>query len=446
MVGAFTAMGINSSGVREIAEANGKADPVEVARTILTLRRACWVTGVFGCFLTIALSYPLSLWIFSAGERALPIALLGITLLLGSISGGQKALLQGVRRIGDLAQLSVLSAIVGTVVAVGFYTWLGERGIVPVLITIAAFNLATSWWFARKVEVVTVTQSFTETWQKSQQLVSLGLAFMWSGLLAAAVPLVIRSLIIRQLGIDAGGVYHAAWAISGMFAGFILGAMSADFYPRLTAVADDNAAVNRLVNEQTEIGILLALPGILGVLTFATWMMQLFYSAKFIPGADLLPYFALGVFGRVICWPMGFIQLAKGASRWFVATQSIFHVMHLALSILFLHWLDLRGVALAFVAMYGLHLVGLRWVAGCLSNFCWTHSVLRLLIVSTSLVAGGFFFQHWLPGMIGLTIGGILTAVSCIFSLRGIACRLGGQHRLVRLACRLPGGRCFCGI
>ena len=45
-----------------------------------------------------------------------------------------------------------------------------------------------------------------------------------------------------------------------MYVGFILQAMGSDFYPRLTAVADDHAECNRLVNEQAQIGLLLAGP------------------------------------------------------------------------------------------------------------------------------------------------------------------------------------------
>ena len=63
--------------------------------------------------------------------------------------------------------------------------------------------------------------------------------------------------------------------------GFILQAMAADFYPRLTSSAGDNTACNRLVNEQTLVGLLLAGPGVLATLTFAPLVISLFYTAKF---------------------------------------------------------------------------------------------------------------------------------------------------------------------
>ena len=444
VVGAFAGMGIVSSGVRAVAEAHSNCDPEQIAQTVKTLRRACWLTGIAGWVLTAVFSYPLSRWTFGTDDRAGALALLGGTLLLGSISGGQTALLQGVRRIGDLARLNVVSVVVGTLAAVGLYARLGERGIVPVIFTTAALNLAASWWFAKKVDVIDVAQPLSETWRNSKRLLGLGLAFMWSGLLSAGVALAIRSLIVRDLGLDANGVYQAAWGISGMFAGFILGAMGTDFYPRLTALADDNQKVNQLVNEQTEIGILLALPGIIATLAFAPWMMRLFYTEKFLPGAELLPWFVLGIFGRVVSWPMGFILLAKGASRWFAATETIFGFLHLGLCYLLLRWLGLWGVALAFAGFYASYSLCMLWITRRLSGLCWTPGVIRLLGISTTLVAAGFCAQRWILGLTGLAIGGLLTALSCLISLRGIAIRLGTQHSLVQLACRIPGGRIIC--
>ncbi len=446
LVGAFSNLGISSSGVREVAEADASGDKERVARTVHTLRRACWVTGVFGWLLTIALAYPLSLWTFGSSERAIAIAILGSTLLVAAISGGQTALLQGTRRIGDLARLNVISVIASTIVAVSLYAWLGEQGIVPVLIASALVNLGFSWWFARRVQTVAFAQGWRETYQHSKRFIGLGLSFMWSGLLTAIVALVSRSWVVKELGLEANGIYQAAWGISVMFAGFILGAMGTDFYPRLTAVSSDNTQVNRLVNEQTEIGILLALPGLLGTLAFAPWIMHIFYSAKFLAGAELLPWFILGIFGRVVSWPMGFILLAKGESRWFAASETTFGIMHLILTLILLHWLGLWGVALAFAILYAIYSLAMLILSHHLTGFRWSQHALRLLLLSTVLIIAGFGTQKCLPGTPGIVLGVVFTTIASLFSLRGIAKRLGPTHPIIQMVCRIPGGRLACGI
>jgi PST family polysaccharide transporter len=270
MLSTLSGLGIGASGVREIAEAAGSEDAARMASTAAALRRICWLTGLLGWLLSVALSWPISRWSFGHGDHAWAIAVLGSTIYLGAISAGQIALIQGVRRIGDLVRMQVIVAVAGTLVSIGLYAWLRERGIVPVLVVTAVVQLAVSWYFARRIQTVPVRQSWRESLRQSRQLISLGLAFMWSGLLTAIVTLCIRALIVRELGLEANGIYQAAWAISAMFAGFVLGAMGADYYPRLTGVSHNREAINRMVNEQTEIGILLALPGLMGTLAHET--------------------------------------------------------------------------------------------------------------------------------------------------------------------------------
>ena len=445
LVGTVAGLGIGQSGVREVAEAHGSHNEEKIARTVKVLRRACWVTGVLGWLLTAALAWPLSLWAFKSGDRAWAIGILGFTLLLGSISGGQTALIQGLRHIGDLARLNVLSVIAGTVVSIALYSWLGEKGIVPALLLLAAVNLGFSWWFARRIRVAEVTVTWRETRGESRRLISLGLAFMWSGLLTAGVAMTAQSLIFRTLGSDANGIYQAAWGLSGIFAGFILNAMGADFYPRLTAVAHDNDHVNRLVNEQTEIGLLLALPGLLGTLVFAPWIIRIFYTARFDQAADLLPLFVLGIFGRVISWPLGFIQLAKGASRWFAATETAVNALHIVLIWLGLRWFGLPGVALAFAILYASHTLGTRWVATRLSHFRWSFSAKRLLTIGTLLVAATFGMMKLAPELPAVVIGALVSIGSGCYCLREITSRLGPGHRVCRMVLRLPWvGRRLC--
>ena len=117
--------------------------------------------------------------------------------------------------------------------------------------------------------------------EEAAALLKLGFAFMASGILMMGAAYAVRIMVLRMVGLEAAGYYQAAWTLGGLYVGFILQAMGADFYPRLTAVAKDNAACNRLVNEQAQISLLLAGPGVIATLTFASVVIALFYSAEF---------------------------------------------------------------------------------------------------------------------------------------------------------------------
>ena len=438
LTGTLSGLGIGQSGVRQVAEAKASEDRERIGRSVKALRRTCWFTGLLGTAVTSALAWPLSTWTFGTPERAWAVAILGLTLLMGTISGGQTALLQGARRIGDLARVNVFSVVAGTLVSIGLYAYLGERGIVAVLLINAAANLAFSWWFSRRLAVPEAALTWRETVGDARRLVSLGAAFMWSALLVAGFDLGVRGLIVRGFGTDAAGIYQAAWAISGVFAGFILDAMGADFYPRLTAVAGDNQRVNRLVNEQTEIGILLALCGLLGTLVFSPWIIRIFYTPEFSEAAGLLPWFVLGIFGRVISWPLGFILLAKGVSLWFVATETISIALHLALVWFGLSYFGLKGVAVAFAALYGFYTLGMLRVASRLSGFRWSREVVRLLGIGSAVVLATFLLQRLIPEVPSTIAGSLIVAGCAWYCLRQIVLRIGREHRISRLVLRIP--------
>ena len=441
LLATVSGLGISSSAVREVVQAYSKEDAQQAARTVQILRRACWATGVLGWLLAIALAKPVSQWMMGTPEHAWAIAVLGATLLIGAVSGGQLALLQGLRRIGDLARANVLGVLLSTVVAIGLYAWLGKDGVVPVMLASAVVSLGFSYWFARKVPVVPVAVSWSETVTGTRRLAGLGVAFMWSGVLTAGIDMLTRSIITRELGLHAAGIYQAAWGLSGLFAGFVLSSMGADFYPRLTACIHDKELAVRTVNEQTEIGILLALPGLLATLAFAPLMMEFFYTKQFLPGAELLPWMVLGVFGRVLSFPMGFIQLAMGASRWFIATETIFIGIQAALVFWLVPMCGLVGAAYAFALTYCLYLTGMLWVGRILIGFRWSKNVLKMMILTASLVGAGLALSLLWPGGGGMLAGAAITLAGLVLSMRGLISRLGSDNKWVEKIRAIPGGR-----
>lgn len=433
LVGTFAQFGINESGVREVAAAAGTNNSERVAATAKTLRRICWASGIFGWVLTVALAWPLAKWTFGSPEHAWAIAILGSAVLLDLVSGGQRALLQGVRRIGDLARMQIASAIIATVLSVSVYWCLGQDGILPVIILTSLVQLGTSWWFSRRIELAPVRQTWSETWHNSLVLFRLGSAFMYSALLAGAVGLAIRALIVRDLGIEAAGIYQAAWALSGMFGAFVLQAMGTDFYPRLTAAASDDSQVTKLVNEQMEVGMLLTLPVVLAAIALAPLIMQLFYSSEFVCAAVPMQLFLPGVLGQTLSWPIGMVLSAAGSTFWIYFTRTHGAVLQILLTNVLLGVAGISGAAWAFSIYVWIQGFVVFLVVRKTSNLVLSRSVCvigvaSVLLCATSLLASGSMTQPL--GNVAALILLIPVAVAC---LRQLAIRIGPEGRLGRL-------------
>jgi hypothetical protein len=175
------------------------------------------------------------------------------------------------------------------------------------------------------------------------------------------------------------GLYAASWTLSSLYVNTVLNAMSADFYPRLTAVASDAAAVNRLVNEQTEVGILIATPGILATLALAPWVLSVFYSSEFLPATEVVRWQIVGVALRIVSWPIGFIILAKGMPRTFAVVETASWTLQVLLLAGCLRLWGLEGAGIAFLLLYVVVLFGVYLVGRAITGFSWSRRSIALI-------------------------------------------------------------------
>jgi PST family polysaccharide transporter len=262
---------------------------------------------------------------------------------------------------------------------------------------------------------------------------------MYGALLAGAVGLAIRALIVRDLGIEAAGIYQAAWALSGLFGAFVLQAMGTDFYPRLTAAASDDLQVTKLVNEQMEVGMLLALPGVLGAIVFAPWLMSLFYSKQFLAGGELLAWFAAGVFVQVVTWPLGMVQRAKGSTGWIIASQTHLNLLTLLLVFAGVRFFGLAAAAWAFVVAGAIHGFVVRFIARRLAQYHMSRECTVILLLSALAILLCSLVGWGITGAPAIITGGIVVVGSSVLCLRALARATGADSRLSVLIGRFPG-------
>lgn len=411
-------MGINSSGVRQISEAVGSGKTDRIATTVAVLKRTSVFLGILGAILLVVFSGPVSTFTFGNDQHTVAVALLSVAVLFRLVAAGQGALIQGMRRISDLASMGVLGALFGTMISIPMVFFLRENGVVPALIGFAAMMMITSWWYSRKVQTQAPVMMTSQIMKEVTSLLKLGLAFMASGILTMGAAYAVRTMVLRMDGLEAAGLYQAAWTLGGLYLGFILQAMGADFYPRLTAVAKDNAKCNRLVNEQAQISLLLAGPGVIATLTLAPIVIVLFYSAKFSGAEEILRWICLGMTLRVITWPMGFIILAKGKANLFFWSELAWTIVNVGLSWICMTSFGLEGAGIAFFGSYLFHGLMIYPIVRRLSGFRWSAANRKTCLLLVSLIAVVFCSGYVLPSLFATGVGLLVVVFSSVYSIR----------------------------
>lgn len=434
----LSGFGLGASAVRKISGAFAENDHTEIEKLAFILRRLSYISGIIGLCLLAACSPMISKFTFGDYKYTLDIAALGIVVLASNMSSAYLAVLQGMRCITEMARTNIYSTAVGTASVLILYVNFGYRGIVPGLIFASIAQLAFAHHFYRKLNIVASKQAWKQTLSESKSIIFLGFSFMWGGLLVSGLSYLTIYLINQYESVHAVGLYSAAYAISGAFVNFILGAMSSDYYPRLAGLANDKVAMKTLVNQQTEIGVLLATPGLLAGIVFAPWIIVGLYTIDFKLGAPLLQWYIIGALGRVISWPMGFIILALGKARWFLIFETSLNVLHAILIAIGLIVFGIEGIAFAFCILNVISILILYIIAKKTIDFSWSASGRQLVSASLFSLIFGLILSLTTPSIITICVGSVFVLITAIFSLRLLVSKVGRDNRAVKRLSEVP--------
>jgi O-antigen/teichoic acid export membrane protein len=413
--------GTGTIGTRQIAEAAAQDDPNQ----IWVARRALfWLTlclSLVGGAVFWSMRGVLAVRVLGDAGLGNTLGWLSIAVALSVGSASQSALLNGMRRIGDIARVSVSSAVLSTAGAVAALWWWGHGGIVLyVLAAPAASFLFGHWYVARLPRSKLAPANIGKLSEQWRTMFRLGFAFMVAGLAGTAGQLAVRTLIQHDLGTDALGYFHAAWTISMTYIGFVLGAMGTDYYPRLTAVIRDHVAANRLVNEQTEVALLLAAPVLMAMLGLAPWVIHLLYSAQFVEAAEVLRWQVLGDILKIVSWPLGFLLMAAGSAKTYMATEWMAMGVFFFMTYLLMPLMGIVATGVSFLGMYVIYLATVWALAVRRTGFSWRGPLKRLLLY----IFGGCLAIHLVGYKSQVAAAGL-----------GVALSVGwGLYALVRLS------------
>ena len=414
-------IGLSSSGVRQIALAKSESDDVLMSRSRDIMRGASAVLGLIGALFLYAFRYKLSVIVFGNQDYAHDVAILGVGVWAVTVSGSQTAIVNGLRKISDLTRITIIKAVVSMMVSIAAIWMWRFDGIAFSVMMVPCIGLLSSWWYSRKIVMIRVDISFQASVGILRSLFRMGVVFMLSSAMMIGTQLLVRIIITRKLGIDATGQFQAAWSISMTYLGFVLGAMGTDYYPRLTAITNDQAAINKIVNEQTEVALLLAGPVVLVMLTLTSQAITVLYSGKFVEAISVLRWQVLGDLFKVISWTIGFILLAKGQGRLFLVSELSWNVVYLSFIWIGLSKYGVVAAGMAFLIAYIMYFL-IVWLVVSLTNaFKWTTRnyvyIIALLLSSSVIMSCTYYASKY----VALAVGIFITIIVSSFSLAKMA-------------------------
>ncbi len=423
-ISSLTNFGLETSGVKNISSANEFGNQKRISTLITVLRRIIWITGLFGAIVTFLFSSMLSKLTFGNYDYSFAFMWLSVTLLLNQLSIGESVIMRGMRKHKLLARAGMFGSLIGLIITVPLYYYFGLKGIVPGFIITSFTTLILNKYFAKKINLTSISISRQKTISESKEMMKMGFMISLSGLITLGVSYLVRIYIRDSGGIDQVGFYYAGFAIINTYVGTIFTAMSTDYFPRLSTVSNDNEKCKTVINQQSEIALLMLGPIIITFLVFGNYAVILLYSSKFLPIIDMILWAAIGMLFKAAGWSIGFIFLAKGTMKLYFWNEFLYNVYALLLNIIGYKYAGLTGLGISFLLSYFIYTIQVYIMANIKFNFKFNKEVFKIFIIQFSLSSLCMISVKILDNFFLYLVGTVIIVISSIFAIKELDRRL----------------------
>jgi O-antigen/teichoic acid export membrane protein len=425
LITGLTNFGLGTSAIKNISEATATNDNARISSVITVMRRLVWLTGLLGAIVTLVFSPWLSEFTFGNRDYTLAFIWISVTLLFNQLSTGELVLLQSLRHLQNLAKANVYGSFVGLLVTIPLYYKYGVEGIVPVIIITSLITLFFSWYFAKKVKLEKTKVSYEETVSEGKSMMLMGFMISLSGLVTLIAAYLLRIFINRTGNVADVGLYSAGFTIINTYVGMIFTAMGTDYYPRLSVVSADDEKSKQLINQQSEIALLILAPILIAFIIFVNWAIIILYSTQFLSVTGMVYWATLGIFFKAVSWAIAFVFLAKGAGNLYFWNEFLGSVYFLLFSLLGYHYWGLNGLGISFLASYVFYLIQVFIIARHKYRFSFSYSFIQIFAIQFFLAMLGFAMVNLVRQPYTYLFGILLILVSGWYSYKELESRIG---------------------
>ncbi|MGR3812133.1 oligosaccharide flippase family protein [Jiulongibacter sp. NS-SX5] len=423
MVSSFSSLGVNQSGVREIAKKSKYSE--ETAKSIFIVRTLVGCFSVISLILIIIWSNEISSSLFNTREYKNGIVIVGIAIFFQGFFINNKAILNGIRDIRGLAFSQIITAVIASVLVIGLIYYLDEDGIPISFLVISIIGVVISYVFLRKNGLRRIIPSMVDFKAESKELIRLGIGFSGSAAIAAVATYLTRTYLVSNYDLSVVGVYQASWTISNLYVGVLLSAMGVDFMPRLSKLIGEKLKMINLVNEQIELGVLIASVGVVFIISFSDIILELLYSSSFREGQVIIKWQILGVFLRVLGYPFSHLLMVNKKSLMYTIAQAIFWFGDYLLLIFFDKIFGYESLGMNYFSAYVIYLT-LTWIlCNRLFHFKASKLVVTIVTISVGFISCALCTSYLVSSPLNYILNSLLVVIMLLWITRTLNKNMG---------------------
>lgn len=413
----LSSLGIYQSGVRDLSQANALENKVEIAK----LRKSFgWLTlccGILGGSICLILSPILSLVLFGDYSYTKSFIVVAVALFFIALQNGKATIMQATQNLALLAKSTIYGAVLNLLLTTPIFYFWKINGIVPsIIVSYAVFGLVNKY-FENKIQFITVPKlTRIDIIIRSKPILKLGWVLMMSNLLMVSFTFLLNAFISNKGSVNDVGLFQATSAICLQSMVIINTTLSSDYFPRLSAVRNDNLKIKNIVNQQVEI-MLYIIVIISSLLIFcAPLVIKILLSKNFLPVVPLLQIMSLSFTFRIIWMILGMVMLAKGDKKnYFLFDAIIGNGMVFIINIVSYYFWELNGLGYSYLAGSIIMMFILSSVLRIKYTLSLNKNTLILFIKLMLMLVFEYLSFVYIINPISTFVSGLFTIYTCIY-------------------------------
>lgn len=370
----FTGLSLSLSAVRRMSDAYSNEDDATVRHCVKVVRSIALLTGLAGMLLMLLFSPLVAQLTFDGESRyVLRLALLSPVVLFVAVSGGELAILRGVKQPGRIALYTLWTAFSALFATVPLYLAVGSRGILPAVFLVGLLQMAGALFFSTRLYPYRANLFSLSLLREGVDIIKLGAGYIYASMLVSGAVWIIYQAIKIYGGEDAVGLFSAGYIFVGLLPSVLFAAFDSDYYPRLSGIFARKEERNAMVNEHIEVHLLVQVPVILGVVVLLPWLFPLLFAQEFMPALQMAQLALLALLFHIMTYPISFMPVSKGDTLTFALQETAYNVSFVLCTVFgyrYYGWLGAgAGMMVARIAdlavvysiarfRYGFHLTG----------------------------------------------------------------------------------------
>lgn len=298
------------------------------------------------------LSDALSQWLFESKEFKWVIQLTVILLPLSALGTLFNSVINGLQNYRRFVGLGVLSVLISSTIMIimiiqggikgAFFAAILQSSLIGIVMLAANFRQP---WFAIKY-----WWGASDT-KARKDIINYIFMAVTVALMAPVSLIMVRNIIISEVGWNQAGQWQAVWKISEVYLSVITIALSTYFLPSLSSLVGSSAIIKEI--NKTAIVII---PIVIGM-AFAVYLSRdviiyLLFTDEFSESRDLFLIQLCGDVVKIASWLYAYPMLSRGAVKWFIPAEIFFSFSFVLLTYFLVPVFSTQGANIAYLINY----------------------------------------------------------------------------------------------